>query len=1069
MRFTITQKLLTVVSLPILTLLIFSIYHINDKYSLLTNNERQLINLNIMKKTNNLIHEVQLERGLSANVLGRNDDLHFRKQLSIQTKKTDSTIQLFQSLIEKLQEDKISKTTQRYLNEVKRILNEISTIRNSINNYSISQKESFEYFTVLNTQLIRILNSFKVVTHSPKINSDIFALSRIIQLQEYAGQERGFVSNLIAKKELGTQEFRKYYSIISAQNEEEEQMLFILNDSSLKKSANKIYNKYAKSDLEIYRKRILDHEEIDKIQNEIYQTIGFGGMLHYIIKYQRTNNEEFYQKFLLQKEKFNLLINKYLAFSNLNAQNYSAAQTLREYFDDIVKDKTKPVDDIKIYKLWKTTQNYQTDINPISWFDITTQRINEIYNIEKELFDEITANIKNSLSNTKTELKNQIFITLTTILLLLIGSFIVSNKIKKSIAKLETGLDNFFKFLNFEGNKPETIITNSNDEVNDIAQRINVQIETTEAYLEEDLYFIKEITQIVTLMKDGDFSERPYFEPNNPNLVELKAVFNELIELIAQKIKEQTTSLERLNSSLEDKVFNQTVELQKQVEELTVARDKAIQAEIAKDEFLANMSHEIRTPLNAILGFVTILKKKTKEEKSLNYLNIIDTSGKSLLTIINDILDFSKIQSGKFTITPHEINPVDVFSNATSLFASKAYEKHLIYAVYIDPNLPKVIKVDDIRVKQILSNVLSNAIKFTPEDGSIKVKVIIKNDLLIISVQDSGIGISKENQTKIFSSFEQADGSTTRKYGGTGLGLSISSKLSKLMNGTLTVSSEENKGSTFTLEIPIETINLEPNLLIKKEIIQDYTFALLNKCPDSSPQMKVVKKYLTDFGAQNILEIDSYQEDGYDILFFIPDEEFNEAIVHSNKPTIAILRTTFIKLGDHKHIKALYSPLLPTTIVNAINDLGLRNIKPISTTPVNEVHDKKYTGQILVAEDNKTNQMLISLILDDYGIKYKIADDGLKAIESFKEYNYNLILMDENMPELNGIGAMKIIKQYEKDNNLEKTPIVALTASVLDSDKEKFISAGMDGFLGKPIDTKELEAVLDKYLTTNTK
>jgi len=480
------------------------------------------------------------------------------------------------------------------------------------------------------------------------------------------------------------------------------------------------------------------------------------------------------------------------------------------------------------------------------------------------------------------------------------------------------------------------------------------------------------------------------------------------------------------------------------------------------------MSHEIRTPLNAILGFVTILKKRTTEEKSLNYLNIIDNSGKSLLTIINDILDFSKIQSGKFTITPYKIEPVEEFSNACSLFASKAYEKHLIYAVYIDPNLPQTIEVDAVRVKQILSNILSNSIKFTPDDGEIKVKITIEDSQLIISVQDSGIGISQENISKIFSAFEQADGSTTRKYGGTGLGLSISSQLASLMNGELSVNSELTVGSVFTLKVPVNIINNSNKKLINSDKIASYSFAILNNCQSCSSQAKLIKKYLIDFGAKDILELEEFNSKDnakYDILFFIPDDCYNEDIVNSKKEAIAMLRSNSIKLANLPYIQPLYAPFTPKTITQAINDTNLQDLNLIKSQKIeSDIEEPKYSGSILIAEDNKTNQMLISLLMEDYGIEYKIANDGLEVVEMFKEANYDLVLMDENMPELNGIAAMKRIREYEQNSSLLLTPIVALTASVLEADIDNFLKEGMDGFVGKPIDTKKLEVVLNKYL-----
>ena len=922
MKFSITKKLLAIVSLPIFTLLIFSTYHLNANYSILTKNTTEQLNLELMKKTNKLIHELQIERGLSANVLSKNKNSYFISKLNLQRKSTDKITELFFKSLKQLDKAKISKTSQKYLDESVKILYELKNIREGIDTMALSFKASFSYYTFLNTQLILTLNSFKITTSSPEINIKIFALSRVTQLQEYAGQERGFVASLLGKNKLEPSDFQVFHNILLSQKDQDQKMHFILSDTQLGEFANKIHAKYENGKFQEFRTKIIDYEQISILQNKIFQTIGLGGMLQNLQAYKDTQNEKYYTKFLENKKTFDFFMKEYLTLSTGDAVQNDIS-ILQEYFDAIQKDRTIQANNLEVYNLWLNAQKVQLDLDPKTWFALATQRINDIHTIENKLFEDISLLIEQNLEETTTELQNQIFITFATIFFLVFGTIIIANKIIYSINQLENGMDEFFEFLDFKRGIPQDIVTKSHDELNDIAQKINTQIEKTESNLQEDFYFIKEITQIVTLMKDGDFNERSYFEPNNPNLRDLKIVFEELIELIATKIKEQTLSLEQLNTSLEEQVTKQTLELHEQVKELTIARDKAIQAEKSKDEFLANMSHEIRTPLNAILGFVTILQKRTSEEKSLEYLKIIDSSGQSLLTIINDILDFSKIQSGKFTISPHETNPVESFSSATLLFASKAYEKHIIYAVYIDPNLPETIIVDDVRVKQILSNLLSNAIKFTPEDGSVKVKVVIEKNILLISVQDSGIGISKENQSKVFSAFEQADGSTTRKYGGTGLGLSISARLSQLMNGKLTFTSEEGKGSTFTLKVPIEIKDKTPYEFINKDKIKDYSIAILNISNDYSFQVKLIKKYLIDFGVKNIKDLDSFTEDDYDILFFIPDDEFNEDIVNSQKPSIAILRSTYVKLGDFEHIQSLYAPFTPKAIVEAIVNTGI--------------------------------------------------------------------------------------------------------------------------------------------------
>ena len=589
-------------------------------------------------------------------------------------------------------------------------------------------------------------------------------------------------------------------------------------------------------------------------------------------------------------------------------------------------------------------------ISAKQWIKISTQRINEIHKVQTKIFIDISNNLNTEIETLDNTFTTQLTITTTSILLLILISFIVSSKINRSI------------------------------------------------------------------------------------------------------------KLEIQNASLVKTVNEQTKELQKQIINLTKARDKAIQAEIAKDEFLANMSHEIRTPLNAILGFVQILRKKIKVEENIGYLDIIHNSGNSLLTIINDILDFSKIQSGKFNISKYPVNPVDEFSNTALLFASKAYEKNIVYAVYIDPKMPKSLELDGTRVTQVISNLLSNAIKFTPEDGEIKVKVVFNKEELVISIQDNGIGISKENQAKVFSAFEQADGSTTRKYGGTGLGLSISSKLAALMNGKLTLTSEENKGSTFTLSIPTKVLDAKAQEFLDTQNSNICNVAILDNSIGSSAYGKLIKKYLQDFGMNKITEITQFQE-GYDLIFFVPDDDYNEEIVNAKIPAVAMLRSNTIKLGDFEHIEALYAPFVPKSIVESISNMKIKQ------TPQNDEEiEVSFKGNILVAEDNKTNQMLISFLLDDYGLDFTMANDGVEAVKLFKEASYDLVLMDENMPNLNGIGAMQQIKAYEKENSLVLTPIIALTASVLKSDKEMFTDAGMDGFVGKPIDNKELEEELSKYL-----
>jgi len=415
-----------------------------------------------------------------------------------------------------------------------------------------------------------------------------------------------------------------------------------------------------------------------------------------------------------------------------------------------------------------------------------------------------------------------------------------------------------------------------------------------------------------------------------------------------EKIKEQSEYIHlNYTKNLENAVREKTFELQKQKDNLEseVKRrtSELLVANRAKGDFLANMSHEIRTPLNAILGFISILKRDETDETRKKHFDVVDSSGKTLLTIINDILDFSKIENGKLDIEYSGFNIQKAYEDIYSLFYEKAKEKEISLSLEIEKMIPVNVLGDVVRVKQILSNILSNAIKFTPKKGEISIVVSydVQSEHLFCSIKDNGIGISQENIEHIFSSFSQADSSTTRKFGGTGLGLSISKHLVELMDGSIGVDSVIDEGTTFTFDIRLELLDED----LKS------------------------------------------------------DESIEEEIVFDS------------------------------------------------------------SNKILVVEDNKTNQMLLKMLLLDLDLSCDIADNGLEAFNKVQEKEYDIILMDENMPVMNGIEATKKIRELKIE-----VPIVAVTANALKGDREKFLDAGMNDYISKPIDNDEFIQVLRKYL-----
>ena len=365
-----------------------------------------------------------------------------------------------------------------------------------------------------------------------------------------------------------------------------------------------------------------------------------------------------------------------------------------------------------------------------------------------------------------------------------------------------------------------------------------------------------------------------------------------------------------------------------------------------KSLFLANMSHEIRTPLNAITGFISLLSENETDPKKTKYLKVVKNSSDSLLQIISDILDISKIESGKLEIEPANFNPYDDLIAVAELFQVKAAEKGVVLKINYSHTIPKVLYADVLRIKQILSNLLSNAIKFTPEGSYVKCVVWYAKGRLNIIVKDYGVGISKEKQKFVFNSFYQIEG-TTKEYGGTGLGLAISCELTKMLEGELSLQSEEGKGSTFKLSIAMPIV-------------------------------------------------DEAQEE----LTSLPAE-----------------------------------------------DAPLR-------------------GHILLVEDYEANRMFVSIILSNAGITYETANNGVEAIEKFKNGRFDLILMDENMPELGGVGATKVILQIEKEREQLHTPIISLTANALKGDRERFLEAGMDDYISKPVEPNKLLNVIRPFLNT---
>lgn len=547
------------------------------------------------------------------------------------------------------------------------------------------------------------------------------------------------------------------------------------------------------------------------------------------------------------------------------------------------------------------------------------------------------------------------------------------------------------------------------------------------------------------------------------------------------------------NEELEKKVAERTIELLALNQELTKARDLAQKASKLKSVFVANMSHEIRTPLNAVIGMANILQKTNLKEDQRSYTLAIQESGQSLLHIVNDILDFSKIEAGKVNLEHENFDLVQEIESTCSILATQARTKCLSFMCFIDPQLPKIVCGDSVRLRQILTNLLSNAIKFSQE-GEVAVRVSktatnANSVEIYFSVTDSGIGLSEEEQTRVFEAFEQADGSTSRRFGGSGLGLNITKNLVELMQGTIGVISDSGAGATFWFTIPFEVVSALP-VTSEKEELRDTRILIIDDEPHARD---ILQQYVTAWGMRclslndvtktvEILQKADEEGDPFDIAILdaTSPQERSFSVARQILETKDLCKTQLIMLNSsrvtaaaansttHSGIRAFInkpvrqSELLQSLMI-ALQPTEKTTKKKSVTAPKIEAKKPQRSERILVAEDNALNQRVMSIYLEELGLDCQIVINGKEAIEAVEKQHFDLILMDCQMPEMDGFEASRTIRQKEGTRG-KRVPIIATTASAMKGDREDCLSAGMDDYICKPIEQSELVRILQKWL-----
>jgi len=525
-------------------------------------------------------------------------------------------------------------------------------------------------------------------------------------------------------------------------------------------------------------------------------------------------------------------------------------------------------------------------------------------------------------------------------------------------------------------------------------------------------------------------------------------------------------------------------------QELAMTLEKAQTASQAKSDFLSNMSHEIRTPLNAITGMTAIGKSTTDLNKKDYAFERIESASSHLLGVINDILDMSKIESGKFDLSLEEFSFEKMMLRIINVVNSKITDMRQNLKIFIDRDIPEYLIGDDQRLAQVIVNLVGNAVKFTPEEGSIRIGTFFlgeENGICSIkmTVTDTGIGISPEQQSKLFKSFQQAESSTTRKFGGTGLGLVICKNIVEMMGGNIWIESELGKGSTFCFTVQLKRSDMDKRLLTGYGI--DWSNVNILMSDTDMDTMAFYKKISTEFGARcdtvsNGKDALRLIEQGidYDICFIggeLPDISRPELVrairekhsAHQRGAVVAMFVDAYNYDKSEKDAKTagvdtlVNKPYVPLNVINTVNDiLGINNRK---TEPAADDADITFEGCcVLLAEDVDINREIITAILEPAHIEIDYAENGAEAVRMFSEVpeKYDMVFMDIQMPVMDGYEAARNIRALESEK-AKTVPIIAMTANVFKEDVDNCIDAGMNGHVGKPVDAAEVLSRVKTY------